>query len=691
MREADGNLRKHLQEGLTLKSITMLLVLLSIVAAAISIRVGVYDDYPLCYYENGKAKGFYVDILNYIAERERWKIKYIYEKDPIGKLRSGEIDALVAIAYTPERSKVFAFNEETFLSNWGVVVTRGRVEKIFDLSGMNIVLVKNDVYASGFLNLIRGFKVKPEKISWVDAYEDALKILSSGKADAAVVSRIAALMYRSKYRYHISPIIFTPVELKMAFSRSFPFTENVVARIDEYLRKMKPDENSFYWKTLQKYLLEEREFPVVKFLVTFSAILAVLVGTLLYLVYALSKRDKTLRIASENLKAANEQIKAMDSQIQHLYKELQRNFEKFQDVMEIVASMSTFTMEEEEFLEKILHLALDLIPKARYGSVSILDGERWRFIAAVGHDIDVLKSLHLKRKYAFLNLQNPTVIDHVLSKDEELIPQPEYDVMKNASKPIRSSLIAPLKIGENLIGFFSLDIPEESKEEFSSGDVDLADKFAKIVSGFYTVRKSQELESSIYRDIVIILAKALEYYDIYTRGHSERVANLSAKLARRLGMPREKVNRIYWAALVHDIGKIYIPQSVLNKPSKLTSEEYKQIKEHPVKGYEMLKESAALADLAVIVLYHHERCDGSGYPEGLKCEQIPIESRIIAVADAFDAMTSARAYREPLSKDQAIVEILKNAGTQFDPDVVEVFAEMVEEMKKEKLNRASSE
>ncbi len=669
-----------------MKASAFVLIVLASVVFSLTLRVGYYDNYPLCFSKDGKAAGLYIDVLNYIAKKEGWKIEYVHGvwKDLIRKLKDDDIDALVAIAFTPERARVFLFNSETFLSNWGVVVSKRKIENVFELKGLKLALVKDDVYAWGLINLLKSFKVKPSQIIRFDTYSEALRMLYIGKVDAAVVSRISALMYKDQYHYHITPIIFSPTELRMAFSRKFPFAEMVAARIDEHLRRMKKDENSVYWKAIRKYLLEKKEFPLTKFLGIFIAILAAVVALLLYLTIVLRRRSKTLRIANENLRAASEQIRAMDSQIKDLYDELQRTFDKFQEAMEVVASISTLNVSEQEFLKKILDLALALIPKAKYGSVSLIEGDKWRFVYAVGHDIEILKKLNLKREYTFLNMREPLIIDRIFQKDKEVIPEPEYSMMKRASKPTKSSLIAPLKIGENLIGFFSLDIPEESEESFNKRDADTAGKFARIVSSFYAVRKYKDLEEKAHRDIVVILTKALEYYDFYTRGHSERVANLSEGLAKKLGLPEDVVKRVYWAALVHDIGKIYVSHSVLNKPSRLTDEEYEQIKMHPVKGYEMLKESSALSDLAVIVLYHHERCDGKGYPKGLKCDQIPIESRIIAVVDAFDAMTSSRAYRDPMSVDQAVIELLKNAGTQFDPEVVRAFVEMIEEMKSDR-------
>lgn len=172
------------------------------------------------------------------------------------------------------------------------------------------------------------------------------------------------------------------------------------------------------------------------------------------------------------------------------------------------------------------------------------------------------------------------------------------------------------------------------------------------------------------------LSKALQWKDVYTEGHSRRVAEKSAECARYLKLPYDQVRLIELAALFHDIGKIGIRDEVLNKPERLTTEEYEHMKRHPIVGEQILSPITELRPIIPIVKHEHERWDGGGYPDGLKADQIPLGSRIIAIADAWDSMVYDRVYRKGMSVDDTLAEIERSAGRQFDPEVVRAFCAM---------------
>lgn len=198
-------------------------------------------------------------------------------------------------------------------------------------------------------------------------------------------------------------------------------------------------------------------------------------------------------------------------------------------------------------------------------------------------------------------------------------------------------------------------------------------------------RRTEELEESrrklqvLSLQVVKTLASAIDAKDRYTNGHSSRVAKYSKEIARRAGKPVEFQDEIYFIALLHDIGKIGIPDNILNKNSKLTDEEYETIKLHPSIGVEILKNITEMPKIEIGAHYHHERFDGKGYPEGLAGYGIPEIGRIIAVADAYDAMTSRRSYRSGLPQETVRSEIVRGRGQQFDPDFADVMLQMIDD------------
>ena len=193
------------------------------------------------------------------------------------------------------------------------------------------------------------------------------------------------------------------------------------------------------------------------------------------------------------------------------------------------------------------------------------------------------------------------------------------------------------------------------------------------------VEKKTRENERLFMHVVSSLASAIDAKDTYTNGHSDRVARYSREIARRAGYEGGRLEDIYMMGLLHDVGKIGIPDAVINKPARLTDEEYDIIKTHPIMGARILGNIKEMPKLANGARWHHERFDGRGYPDKLSGEDIPEEARIIAVADAYDAMTSHRSYREPLSQDVVRAEIEKGKGSQFDSRFASIMLEMIDE------------
>lgn len=226
------------------------------------------------------------------------------------------------------------------------------------------------------------------------------------------------------------------------------------------------------------------------------------------------------------------------------------------------------------------------------------------------------------------------------------------------------------------------------------GYCEKSDKFDQLLllieSGIKSVEQMREIKKintkledtyekleKAYMESIQTIRYTVEAKDTYTRGHSDRVSEYSVLIGEKLGLPKEDIRRLQIGGLFHDVGKIGVPDNILQKNDKLTDDEYSEIKNHPTIGAQILSTASIFQDIIPIVKYHHERYDGKGYPCRLKGKDIPYLARITAVADAFDAMTSKRVYRDSLSIDIVISEIEKNKGTQFDPEIADAFLDIL--------------
>jgi len=212
--------------------------------------------------------------------------------------------------------------------------------------------------------------------------------------------------------------------------------------------------------------------------------------------------------------------------------------------------------------------------------------------------------------------------------------------------------------------------------DISSYDTQLLEASASHLGSVLETARLYEQQATMFLGTISSLIRALDAKDPYTRGHSDRVAALARQLARTAGLGEKTAERYHIAGLLHDVGKIGVPEAVLCKPGRLTDEEFGCIMRHPEIGFRILDGVPGMEDLLPGVMHHHERYDGKGYPSGLAGEDIPLIARVLCLADTFDAMSSNRAYRSAMTRDTVLAEIAKCAGSQFDPELAPMFVEM---------------
>lgn len=353
---------------------------------------------------------------------------------------------------------------------------------------------------------------------------------------------------------------------------------------------------------------------------------------------------------------------------------LDRNTER---IMDIIVSELQIILENTEFYYKLNKRVMELsflnsilvsissasniteMKKMVKDAVSVLFNTQYSklYIYEDGFLVDFYEEEDELVKEKYLKINN--IKTYLLNKYTPLKMNKDYNI--------------PLVVKDTLVGAIEVS----NVEKFSSIDKNITKVFLVQLS-IIIKNKVIDLENKKKSfGIIRSLAEAIEAKDNYTRGHSERVMKYGVKIAEKLSMEQEDIDKIKYAGVLHDVGKIGIPENILQKNGGLSDEEYAIIKTHPEKGAKILSHMSSLNEINEIVKYHHERIDGKGYPEGLKGEEIPLGAKILAIADTFDAMTSDRPYRKGLPLEIVKIEIENNKGKQFDEKIADLVIDMI--------------
>jgi len=240
-----------------------------------------------------------------------------------------------------------------------------------------------------------------------------------------------------------------------------------------------------------------------------------------------------------------------------------------------------------------------------------------------------------------------------------------------------SIMAVPLDLPQKRIGVIAL-LRDEKNRLYCEQDLQLLGVFASHTASSLQNSHLYSRLRALNQDVIRSFAQAVELKDFYTRGHSERVAAYACRLGQALGLGSKELDRLHIAGMLHDIGKIGIPDHILNKPGALTEDEYENMKRHSFMGREILGQVGAMSDVTEIIYHHHERMDGLGYPDGLAGDAVPFMARIICLADSYEAMTSNRAYRQSLPLDKVLYTLDRGAGSQWDKDLTATWMSIVE-------------
>lgn len=355
---------------------------------------------------------------------------------------------------------------------------------------------------------------------------------------------------------------------------------------------------------------------------------------------------------------------------QYSPQEIENRFKHLEALIDLTALINS-SLQIEEIKKRAINSAVELTG-SEAGSLLFVDnntGELF-FDVASGEKGEVVKTVRLAKGQGIAGwvAENhlPIIIENA---------QSDYRFFRTADEisgfKTMNMVCVPVETKDRLLGV--LQVINKRDGMFNSRDMMVMVAFSQQVAiSVENAKLHEELKATFY-DTIQAFAETIEMRDPYTGGHTRRVMEYSLGIGKRMGLPAGEIERLKLSAILHDIGKIGVPDDVLLKPGKLTDKELRSMMRHAEIGPEVLSRIRKLKEILPGIRHHHERYDGAGYPSGLKGDDIPIIARIIAVADSFDAMTSDRPYRKGLSVETAVEELRKNSGTQFDPSAVKSF------------------
>lgn len=334
------------------------------------------------------------------------------------------------------------------------------------------------------------------------------------------------------------------------------------------------------------------------------------------------------------------------------------------------------TMESDKIFGTIVKTTMETL-HSQIGYILLYDPEKKAFTVStiLGHDETSAHGTVIPAHPASIAtwvLENrmPFLISNIDST-------PQFSRFSLLGYERRTMISVPLKVKDEVIGTLSV-VNKTDDSVYTENDLEFLTTIASQASVAISNVRLYENQQKTYVNTIHALVSAIEASDSYTRGHSERVTRYSVTLARKLNLPPDRLNIVERASILHDIGKIGINLTLLHKEGKLTIEDIDELRQHPNIGMRILEPIEFLHDVRLCIGQHHERYDGTGYPNNVDHSGLLLESRILAIADAYDAMTSDRPYRKALPKETAIRELLENAGTQFDPHLVPHFVQILE-------------
>jgi len=378
----------------------------------------------------------------------------------------------------------------------------------------------------------------------------------------------------------------------------------------------------------------------------------------------------------EEIEQANYTITDLASELEQKNLHLGRAVERLSTIYKIGLAINS-TMDIDRLFNLIVRTTTTTL-KANFGYIILYDAEN-----SCLNVTNLIGSGKLLAPKTAIPMRDSSVSTWVIRNRRPILiadinETPQFDRFSDLGYERKSLICAPLLVKDEIIGTISV-VNKSDDSQFNAEEMEMLSTIAAQASISIKNATLYDEQQQTYLNTIQALVSAIEASDSYTRGHSERVTRYSLEIGRRLNLSADRMQILERAAILHDIGKIGVDLSLLHKEGKLTPQDIRDLRQHPSIGMHILEPIEFLHDVRVCIGQHHERFDGMGYPNRIKKDEQLLEARILAVADSFDAMTSDRPYRNALSLDAALAELLDNAGTQFDPEIVAVFSQAIEE------------
>jgi len=382
----------------------------------------------------------------------------------------------------------------------------------------------------------------------------------------------------------------------------------------------------------------------------------------------------TLEERIEEIEEANYKIADLAGELEDKNTNLEKAVAKLSTLYRLGLAINS-TIEVEDLYQLVVRTTMDTL-QAQVGYIILFDPEHGELKVTnlVGHSDP-------NPQFIKVGMKPSSVSTWVIQNCKPLLitdinQTPEFDRVSPLGFERKTLICAPLMVKDEIIGTLTV-VNKLNSTVYNHEELELLSTIAAQASIAIKNAMLYDEQQKTYLNTIQALVSAIEASDSYTRGHSERVTRFSLALARKLELPQNRLKVIERAAILHDIGKIGIDLSLLHKEERLTGEDVAELQLHPTIGMKILEPIEFLHDVRLCIGQHHERYDGKGYPNSLAAEELLLESRILAIADAFDAMTSDRPYRKALKLEVAIRELAENAGTQFDPALVPIFIKLL--------------